>query len=212
MSIGFRVDSPAVGLDAPLGLTVVARNDSTSRVKALHIEVRQLTKWTARSHKDKKLRIVASVEVPGSELGALQRSEEAGGSRGEDSEVLIRDDLQQQLAAGGGTRYELRVPGDGSLLTLKAETFEVRHELVVRLETGGMSTSSPEVSTPLLVHPGTTSTASAARVEEAAIEPLSGLAEQFATLMDVGADGKMRPAVVPEDAVIATIANELPES
>lgn len=123
----------------------------------------------------------------------------------------------QQLAARAGTHRELSVPGD-SLLNFQAETFEVRHKLVVRLETAGTSTSAPEVSMPLLVHPVNTTPASEVKLEgmaaaAAAIAPLPGSAEKaFATLMmETDADGKVEPvAVVPESAVTSAYKNEPP--
>lgn len=215
VSIGFQADRSAVGLNAPLGLTVVGRNDSSTRVKAMHIEIRQLSKWTARgSHNvvvpEKHSRTIASIVVPESELGALQRPEKDEGRHGQSAAAgAAGEDLEQQLAAGGGTRYELWVPGD-ALLTLQAETFEVSHTLSLWLETGGTSTSAPEVSTPLLVHPGEASLVSEGHLEEVAIAPVSGQAEAFATLMEMRTDGRMKPVVVPQSAVIATYKNELP--
>ena len=77
VSIGFRADRSAVGLNAPLGLTVVERNGRPTRVKALHIEIRRLSEWVVRGYADtrvagKDARTIASIVVPEPELGALR--------------------------------------------------------------------------------------------------------------------------------------------
>lgn len=161
--------------------------------------------WFARGYKESKSRTVASIVVPGTQLQAA----EAGHERGQSSAAIAdtaRADLQEQLSAGAGTRYELLVPGD-SLLTLQAETIEVKHTLSVMLKTKHCI-SSPDVWTPLLVHAGTTSS-SAEVPGEGSFVPHSGEAVPFATGLD--ADGHVRPVTVPQSAVTMTYTNELPK-
>lgn len=43
MSIGFQADNSAVGLNESVGLTVVARNDSSVEVKSIHVEIKQVS-------------------------------------------------------------------------------------------------------------------------------------------------------------------------
>ncbi|CAM9692714.1 unnamed protein product [Scytosiphon promiscuus] len=152
MSVGLQADRSVVGLNEPLGVTVVARNDSSASVKALHIEIVQETTWFAKGVKDSSVRAIQSVVVPGPEL----RAAEVGDQRGRSASAVgdaARADLQEQLAAGGGTRCEILVPADASL-TIQSETIQVRHVLVVRLQTPGC-VDSPEVWMPLCVQPGT---------------------------------------------------------
>lgn len=42
MSIGFQADSSAVGLSESVGLTFVARNDSSAEVKSINVEIKQV--------------------------------------------------------------------------------------------------------------------------------------------------------------------------
>lgn len=205
MSIGFQADHSAVGLSEPVGLTVVARNDSSAEVKAMHVEIKQVSTWFARGYKESKTRTVASIVVPGAQL----RAAEVGNQRGRSAAAIAdtaRADLQEQLGAGAGTRYELLVPGN-SLLTLHTDIIEVRHTLSVMLKTPHCI-SSPDVWTPLLVHAGTTSSSEAAP-GYGSFEPHSGEAVPFATGLD--ADGNVKPVSVPQSAVTMTYTNEMPQ-
>ncbi|CAN0131819.1 unnamed protein product, partial [Laminaria digitata] len=152
MSIGFEADRSVVGVNEPVRLTVVARNDSSSSVKSMHIEIVQVCTWFARGHKEMKKRSVAALVVPGSQLGEVQQAAEDGSQRGR-SAIAVEDAariyLQELLAAGTGTRYELLVPND-CLFTLKTGLIEVRHLLSVRLKTPTCITS-PDVCMPLHV-------------------------------------------------------------
>lgn len=42
MSIGFQADRDSVGINESVGLTVVARNDSSAEVNAMHVEIKQV--------------------------------------------------------------------------------------------------------------------------------------------------------------------------
>lgn len=42
MSIGFQADSSAVGLSESVGLTFVARNDSSAEVNSINVEIKQV--------------------------------------------------------------------------------------------------------------------------------------------------------------------------
>ncbi|CAM9717307.1 unnamed protein product, partial [Sphacelaria rigidula] len=71
MSIGFQADKSVVGRLERLGLTVVARNDSTAPVKELRIEINQKAHWNAHGYKASKQRTVAKLIVSGSQLGPV---------------------------------------------------------------------------------------------------------------------------------------------
>ena len=156
MSIGFEADRSVVGINEPVRLTVVARNDSSSSVKSMHIEIMQVCTWYARGFKEIKERTVASMIVSGSQLGEVQRPAEEGHQRGRSTiavETAARQYLQKLLLAGAGTRYELLVP-DECLLTLETGLIDVRHSLGVRLKTP-TCINAPEVWMPLRVQAGT---------------------------------------------------------
>lgn len=155
MSIGFLMDHALAGVNECVGLNAVARNDSGSSVNQMEIELKQETTWTAKGHRNRKERTLASVVVPGSELGALQRAVEAGYERGQSVAVVEdngRQDLERQLAAGAGTRYQLTVPSN-SLFTFQAENVTVRHSVGVVLDTP-CCIGAPAVWAPLCVHAG----------------------------------------------------------
>lgn len=205
MSIGFQADRSVVGLNESVGLTAVARNDSSAEVKEMRVEMKQVATWYARGYKDVRTRTIASVVVPGTQL----QPAEVGNQRGRSATAIAdtaRADLQEQLDAGAGTRYELLVPGN-SLLTLQTHVIEVRHTLSVTLKTSHCI-SSPDVWTPLVVHAGTTSTSEAAP-GYGSFEPHDGQAVPFATGLDT--DGNIKPVSVPQSAVTLTYNNELPQ-
>lgn len=205
MSIGFQAERSAVGLSESVGLTAVARNDSSAEVREMRVEIKQVSTWYARGYKDVKTRTIASVIVPGTQL----RPAEVGNERGRSAAAIAdtaRADLQEQLGAGAGTRYELLVPGN-SLLTLHTELIDVRHTLSVMLKTPHCI-SSPDVWTPLVVHAGT-SIASEPGPGYGSFEPHNGQAVPFATVLD--ADGNVKPVSVPQSAVTMTYKNELPQ-
>ncbi len=153
MSVGFQADRSAAGLNEPIGVTVVARNDSSATVKNLVIELAQETSFYAKGTKDTSTRTITSVVVPGKELLTAM---ESGGRRGQSAAAIAdtaRADLQEQLAAGAGTRYEIVVPGN-TCLSFESNTIEARHMLVVKLQTPGC-VDAPDVWTPLYIQPGT---------------------------------------------------------
>ena len=82
MSIGFEAHRSVVGINEPVRLTVVARNDSSSSVPSMHIKIVQVCTWYARGHKESKTRTVASMIVPGSQLGVVQRAPEENNNIG----------------------------------------------------------------------------------------------------------------------------------
>ena len=190
MSVGFQADRSAVGLNEPIGVSVVARNDSSATVKNVSIELVQETKFWARGTEDCSTRTLTSVVVPGTELAAV----EVGGRRGQSAATIAdtaQADLQQQLAAGAGSRHEIVVPGNTSL-SFKSETIEVRHMLVVKLQTAGC-VDAPDVWTPLCIQPGTTvPPESAVKVEAGSFSPSSAEAASFLSV---------EPVSVPQSAV-----------
>lgn len=165
----------------------------------------QVSTWFARGYKESRTRTVASFVVPGAQL----RAAETGNERGRSSAAIAdtaRADLQEQLAAGAGTRHELLVPGN-TLLTLQAALIEVKHMLSVTLKTPHCI-SSPDVWTPVIVHAGTTSSSEEVP-GEGSYQAHSGEAVPFATTLD--ADGNVKPVSVPQSAVTMTYTNELPK-
>ena len=152
MCIGFEADRSAVGINEPLSLTVVARNDSSSSVNSMHIAIVQVCTWYARGYKESKTRTIASMTVPESQLSEVQRGA-AEKARNQRKPAAVENAawryFQELLAAGAGTRYELSVP-DGSLFTLQTSLIDVRHSLNVRLKTPALITT-PDVSMPLRV-------------------------------------------------------------
>lgn len=146
------MDRSWVGLNEPIGLNIVARNDSSTAVKGMNIEIKQVTRWSADGHRDSKARTVASMVVPGAQLGALQWAAQTGNERGQVTVAVTesaQQDLKQQLDAGAGTRYELIVPSK-SLLTLQTTNLRVSHTLSIELDTS-TCLEVPSVWTPLSV-------------------------------------------------------------
>lgn len=193
MSVGFQADRSSLGLKESLGLTVVARNDSSASVKAMHIDIMQETTWYAHGAKASNTRSIASAVLPGTGLAAV----EVGGKRGQSDDTIedkAREDLRGQLSVGAGTRCEILVPGDAST-TLQSENIEVRHLLTVRLETP-TCVDSPDVWMPLRVQPQTVSMAAA-----------SSLAPPSANAAPVS---DVPPVSVPQSEVKIVYSNELP--
>lgn len=149
MTIGFLVGGTKACLTEPLKIILAARNDSKVAVDAMYIEIVQETRWYSRRVNSRKKRTVVSIEVPGSELNELQPIEERKGT------TVIGDtarrSLEELLAAGAGTSYDLFIP-NGYYITLETSLIKVRYSLNVRLETPKLF-SSPTVSMPLLVRP-----------------------------------------------------------
>ncbi|CAN0329985.1 unnamed protein product [Ectocarpus sp. 12 AP-2014] len=170
MSLGFQADRSVVGLNEPVGVTVVARNDSSVAVKNLRVELVQETSWTANGAGDVSTRVVKSVVVPGAELGAAEFGDQRGRSAAAIADTA-RADLERQLASGAGTRYELTVPADTSI-TLNSETIQVRHVLTVRIQ-GPRCVECPDVWTPLHVQPGTSGVMPKVHEETSSLAPSS---------------------------------------
>lgn len=71
--MGFRMERSVAGVNEPIGLTVAARNVSSSRVNKRTTQLQQECNWRARGHRAKKDQTLASILVlPGSELEGLQ--------------------------------------------------------------------------------------------------------------------------------------------
>lgn len=155
MSIGFRMNTSTVGPDDSISLDVVARNNSSSKVNQMLIQLKQETKWNAHRHHDNRTRTIASILVPASELGELQWAAGPGTERGQSVAVVesnARQDLEQQLSAGRSTRVELKVPGN-ALLTTQAPNISVSHTVGVVLDTP-CCIGAPAVWTPLYLQVG----------------------------------------------------------
>lgn len=153
MTIGCRVDRLEARTGAAIELNIVVQNDSPVTVNAMHIKMKQQAKWTARSHESSKTRTLASVQVPGSELGGAG-TRAIGSVRGQCAASIAeaaREDVQQGLVAGKGTRYTLLIP-PSALLSIETDNIEIIHYVSVKLKTTGFN-SSPEVSAAVHVRP-----------------------------------------------------------
>lgn len=205
MSIGFRADRSAVARGGSLGLTAVARNDSSSSVKAMHVELVQVSTWFAYGCKESKTRTIASVVVTGAELGSALAAAKKGNQRGRGPVAVAdaaRRDLQEVLDAGAGTRYELAVP-DKCLDTMKTTMIQVGHSLSVRLKTPSCI-NSPDVWMPLRVQPPLG--AGGGKPAMTAV-PYSTAMEMK---MDVG--GEAKPVSVPQSEVkLEYRSSEMPQ-
>lgn len=191
-----------VGINEPVSLTVVARNDSSSSVTSMHVEIVQVCTWYARGEKETKTRTIASVITPGSQLGEIQRGAEVDPYRPKPA-------VGKKFAAGAGTRYEISVPDD-SLLTLQTTLIEVRHSLHVRLETPALN-STPDVWMPLHVQAETVEVGSPAEAEAVGLP--SAVAVLCATAVG-GAEpgGDLKPVVVPQSAVTMEFSSGFPQA
>lgn len=209
MSVGFQADRSTVGLNEPVGVTVVARNDSSVAVKNLLVEIIQETKYCAQGSDDCSTRTIKTVEVPVTELATA----EVGGHRGQSPSAVAdaaRADLENQLASGAGSRQEIVVPGDATV-TFRSETIEVRHLLCVRLQTPSC-VNSPEVWMPLRVQTGSrpgppsgTAATAAPAAPEVEPSPVAPSSEEAASLVNV------HRVEVPQSAVRLEYSYELPE-
>lgn len=153
MSLAFRMERSAAWHDEPIGLAVTARNDSSSSVKKVTIELKQAIFWSANGHRSAMDQTLASIPVlPGSELGGLQWAPDTGGDYGRSAalvEEIPHTDLEQRLANGAGTRFQLVVP-EYSLPTLQVENINITHSVGVVVHTG-CCIAQPCVWVPLTV-------------------------------------------------------------
>lgn len=203
MSLGFEASRSVVGHNEPISLVVVARNDSSSAVKEMNVEIKQEISWSARMYNDRRKRTIASIKVSGSQLGELQRASPQGHERGRSPTAIAdaaRNELQEMLRAGAGTKYELVLPDDCPT-TMQTSLINVRHALVVELKTPTFVTS-PEVWMPLRVQHITTGTSSEGVVEE------SGA---YAIPVEAGTIGNPVSLSVPSSAVIIDYTSNMPD-
>ena len=209
MSIGFEADRSIVGINEPVRLTVVARNDSSAVVQSVHIEIMQVCTWYARGDKESKTRTVASMTVPVSQLGQIGRAEERDltGRKPADVADAARNYLREILAAGAGTICELSAP-DGSLLTLQTNLIDVRHSLNVRLKTSAFI-SSPEVSMPLCVQAETVELGTPPEANIAGLPTAEAV--PYAATMRAEPARFVQPVAVPQSAVTMEFGSELPQ-
>lgn len=200
MSLGFEANRSVVGHNEPIGLVVVARNDSSSVVKEMNVEIKQEISWSARMYNDRRKRTIASIKVSGSQLGELQRASSQGHERGRSPTAIAdagRNELQEMLRAGAGTKYELVLPDDCPT-TMQTSLINVRHALVVELKTPTFVTS-PEIWMPLRVQHITTS---------------EGVVEEsvaYATLVEADSIGNPVSLSVPSSAVIIEYTSNMPD-
>lgn len=141
------------GHNEPIDLVVAARNDSSTSVYKLTIQLQQEITWSAKKHTSKVEKTLATVIIPPlSELGGFQWTPGKGNDRRQ-SVAPIEETVQQQLAAGAGTRFQLIVPAN-SLPTLQVENIKISHSVGIVVDTE-CCTAEPAVWVPLNVVPMT---------------------------------------------------------
>lgn len=203
MSLGFEANRSVVGHNEPISLVVVARNDSSSAVKEMNIEIKQKISWSASMYNDHRKRTMASIKVSGSQLGELQRASPQGHERGRSPTAIAdaaRNELQEMLKAGAGTKYELVLPDDCPT-TMQTSLINVRHALVVELKTPTFVTS-PEAWMPLRVQNNATSTSPDGFVAEESVA--------YATPVEAGTIENPVSLSVPSSAVIIEYNSNVP--
>lgn len=199
MSIGFQAEKLTVGRNHKLGLTVVARNDSPSSVKALLVDINQVTTWSAYGCEERTERKMASVFISGTQLGGVEAAKKGKQvERGPAVEATdaARSHLKEQLSSGAGTRYEIMVPNQ-CLHTMHTATIDVKHSLSVQLKTPGL-VPPPEAWTPLRV-----------LQTKGALQPRgggggvasSGVADAHVASAEVETKGYPKPVKVPQASV-----------
>ncbi|CAM9286211.1 unnamed protein product [Ascophyllum nodosum] len=201
ISIGFEADRSVVGRNEPISLVVVARNDSSSNVKDMNIQIKQEVKWYVRHNTDRRQRTIASIQVSGFQLDELQRASEKGQERGRSPTAIAdeaRSDLHAMLRAGAGKKYELVVPDDCQV-TMQTSLINVRHSLVVELKTATCITS-PEVWMPLRVQPNRDTSSESAAAE----------AVPYATAVEAEVMGESK-FPVPSSAVTIEYTSSMPD-
>lgn len=201
LSLGFEADRSIAGVNEPVSIAVVARNDSSSSVKSMHVELLQVCTWYAQGYRQTKSRTVASLVVRGLELGDVQWPVVEGNQRGR-SDIAVADEarvyIQDLLAAGTGTRYDILVP-DGCLLTMKTDLIEVRHLLSVRLKTP-RCVSSPDLFMPFRVQARMAATPGATPV---GLQSVGGMVRG-------GSGEEVKVVSVPQSAVSMEFSNDVP--
>lgn len=153
------------GLKEPLDLLVAVRNDSSSNVSSLKIQLLQECRWTAQGHHAKMARTMAStVIVLDTEFGKMKSTAGSGKSdRGQSVapvEENPRSDLMQRLNSGSGVRVQLVVPGN-CLYSLQTTNVAVTHLVGAMLVTPDCM-AAPCIWTSLSVLPLPTGTGPAA--------------------------------------------------
>lgn len=152
MSIGFQADRSVASRNECLGLTVVARNDSSTAVDNLRINISQETCWVACGYMSRTMRVVASIVVPGSQLGDVGQGVGAGNERKRSFVKIAAEaqtELRDLLTSGAGVRHELTI-SECALEGIDIKIIKVRHWLSVSLKTPTCITD-PEVSMPLTI-------------------------------------------------------------
>ena len=149
-SFAFLVDSQAVERAGDVGVTMVARNDSSSTFESLTLEIHQQTRWLAEGYPGFAQREVASGEFRDDDVCVWKKMDDA--RRASKVAEDASGDLKQTLAAGGGTRYALTIP-DTCADTVSMPNIVVTHTLVVKLATSSCG-KDPSLTIPLLVYQG----------------------------------------------------------
>lgn len=153
MTVGFQADRSFAFRGESLGLTIVARNDSSTVVNRLHIEIMQNITWVARGHRAKHQLEVATVIVPGLQLEDVGQGVGAGNERKNSIQKIATEaqkELSELLARGAGARHDLAIAQD-ALVGMDTPLIKVSHVLSVHLRTPSCVVN-PEVSMPLDVH------------------------------------------------------------
>lgn len=205
MSLAIEAERTVVSRLQSMTVRALARNNSSSGVRGLRIEIIQESSWAAHGLPAKFRRAVASVKVSGSELGELQRALDKGAERGR-SPAALSDAAQQELrdliGQGEGTRHEVRV-SEGCSETMDVGVITVRHWLQVTLRTP-WGTSSPSVTIPLRVLGKEGVQASGGTAPASTQETFSSGEAATAPSHDsphFAAEGKAQPVAMPANAV-----------
>eukprot|EP00904_Undaria_pinnatifida_P000771 jgi/Undpi1/10695/HiC_scaffold_29.g13143.m1 len=214
MSIGFEADRSVVAVNECLGLTIIARNDSSTIVKNMHVEILQECTWFAHGHRERVKRSVAAITVERSHLGEVMHPVGEGEHRGRSAtavESAARMHLQELLAGDAGTRYELQVPNN-CLLTLESSLIKVKHFLRVRLKTP-ICINSPDIRMPLRVHAGVRLGGQAPpEASPVGLPSVGGVPYAAATVGEGSSRGGVGSGVVsvPQSAVTMEFSSDLP--
>lgn len=199
MSLGFQTERAVVSRNEVLGVTVVARNDSGEPIEELIVKLCQNSRWIAHDTTKTKKRTLASLKVPGSQLGEVEKSNETGKKRGRRPLLATfgntLGELEQLLMSGAGVRHELVVPED-SADTVDSELIIVRHSITVKLKSPGF-VASPDVWTPAVIQ--TSADAVAGVGSQSVTAPTATRPTQHAVGLD--AEGNPVPVLVPEECL-----------
>lgn len=150
MSIGLKTDRSTLSSNGFMEVTVVIRNNSSAKVKAMHLNINEESAWYPAGGKGEMQKTIGSALVTGSQLNELLVGGSDRRGRGSTTAEDTRQDIRDTIAAGGGMKFTISITDDDINSTIETDTVEVRHFLNVKLKTISGS-SDPEVWTPIRV-------------------------------------------------------------